>query len=347
MPSLIQNALLQLDPERAHHLAQYLIRLRYAPCFPSVVVDNPFKLFDLTFRNRVGLAAGWDKNGECIDALFRMGFGFVEVGTVTPKPQEGNPKPRLFRIPEKKALINRMGFNNAGVDALIVKLQARKEPGIVGVNIGKNKETELDCAFDDYEAVLKAVYPYANYVVINISSPNTAGLRELQSERYLPDLLQQLQQTKKNLEVQYQKKMPLLVKTTVDLQQERRASFVRILLDNEIDGVVISNTTLDHSAVAGCRYADETGGVSGAPLRERATQMIAEFHRLSEKQLPIIGVGGVLSVEDAHAHYNAGASLVQVFTGLVYRGPKLIREIVASEPRTERSAVSGSIGDNV
>lgn len=327
MPSLIQKALLQLDPEQAHHLAQQLIRLRYASCFSSAVIDNPFKLFDLTFKNRVGLAAGWDKNGDCIDALFRMGFGFVEVGTVTPKPQGGNPKPRLFRIPEKNALINRMGFNNAGVDALVEKLKARKELGIVGVNIGKNKETPLDRAFDDYEYALKSIYPCADYVVINISSPNTPGLRELQSEQYLSDLLQPLQQAKKNLELRFKKRVPLLVKTTVDLSSESRAAFVRVLLDNHIDGVVISNTTIDHSAVANCRYADEAGGLSGAPLRERTTQMIAQFHQLSEKQLPIIGVGGILTAEDAAAHFQAGASLVQIFTGLVYRGPKLIREI--------------------
>lgn len=330
MSSLIQKALLQLDPERAHYLAQQLIRLRYAACFPSTVIDNPFKLFDLTFQNRIGLAAGWDKNGECIDALFRMGFGFVEVGTVTPKPQDGNPKPRLFRIPEKKALINRMGFNNAGMDALVERLKVRKEPGIIGVNIGKNRETDLDRAFDDYEAVLKAVYPYANYVVINISSPNTPGLRELQSERYLPDLLQQLQQTKKNLEVQFKKSVPLLIKTTVDLPPESRACFVRTLLDNDIDGVVISNTTIDHSSVRDCCYSNEAGGLSGAPLRVRTTQMIAEFHQFSEKQLPIIGVGGILSADAAAAHFHAGASLVQIFTGFVYRGPELIREMVGA-----------------
>jgi dihydroorotate dehydrogenase len=327
VPSLIQKVLLQLDPERAHHVAQQLIRLRYAACFPSTIIDKPFNVFGLTFRNRVGLAAGWDKNADCIDALFRMGFGFVEVGTVTPKPQAGNPKPRLFRIPEKNALINRMGFNNAGVDALVEKLKVRKEPGIIGVNIGKNKDTELDYAVADYETVLKAVYPYANYVVINISSPNTPGLRELQSERYLPDLLQQLQQTKKNLEVQFKKSVPLLVKTTVDLPQASRASFVRVLLDNHIGGVVISNTTIDHSSVLDSRHSNEAGGLSGVPLRVRTTEMIAQFHALSEKQLPIIGVGGILSAEDAQQHYDAGASLVQIFTGLVYRGPKLIREI--------------------
>lgn len=323
---ILQKLLFQLEPETAHSLAQRYIRLRYASCFSSKIIDNPLQLFGLTFRNRVGLAAGWDKNADCIDALFRMGFGFVEVGTITPKPQAGNPKPRIFRITEKNALINRMGFNNAGVDAVVEKLKTRKESGIVGVNMGKNKETPLDNAILDYEIVFKKIYPYADYIVINISSPNTPGLRELQSVGYLTDLLQQLHQTKKNLITQYQRSVPLLVKTTVDLPPSDLPSFVRVLMDHQIDGVIISNTTVDHSAVAGCRFADEPGGLSGAPLREKTTKMIADVSALSEKKLPIIGVGGVFSAADARAHLQAGASLIQIFTGFVYRGPGLIGE---------------------
>lgn len=324
---LLQSILFQLQPETAHAIAQRLIRLRYASCFPSIILPNPFKLFGLTFPNRVGLAAGWDKNGECIDALFRMGFGFVEVGTVTPKPQAGNPKPRLFRILEKQALINRMGFNNAGVDALIEKLKARKSTGILGVNIGKNKETTGDQAIEDYEIVFKKIVPFADYIVINISSPNTPGLRALQSAPYLTELLQHLSQIKKNRVAQCQRCVPLLIKTTVDLPSSDLAAFVSILMDYQMDGVIISNTTLDHSEVMGCRHAEEAGGLSGTPLREKTTKMIADVAAFSENKLPIIGVGGVLSAADARAHLSAGASLIQLFTGFVYRGPALIREV--------------------
>src|SRR3990167_4364367 len=315
-----------LPPEAAHDTAQKLINLFYH--FNANIPQKPIKLFDLNFPNPVGLPAGWDKKAECFDALFRMGFGFVEVGTVTPNPQDGNPKPRLFRIPQKQALINRMGFNNAGIDALVSRLQIRKVPGILGVNIGKNKETPLNNAFDDYQICLKAVYPYADYIVVNISSPNTLGLRELQSENYLPNLLKSLQNTKKNAAGIYQRDVPLLVKTTVDLPEENYPSFVQALMDYEIDGVVISNTTVDHSSVSNYRVSNEAGGLSGAPLRERTTQMICKISEISEKKLPIIGVGGIISGQDALAHWQAGAQLVQIFTGFVYRGPKLIDEIL-------------------
>lgn len=329
MSSLIGKLLFQLPPETAHRLAQHFINVRYGLLGNDIkTLQKPIELFGLHFPNPVGLAAGWDKNAECVDALFRMGLGFVEVGTVTPKPQAGNSKPRLFRIAEKQALINRMGFNNVGVDAMVMKLQSRKVPGIVGVNIGKNKDTALNHALTDYQLCLKAVYPYADYVVINISSPNTPGLRELQSTHYLNQLLQGLQRAKKSLAGQYHRDVSLLVKTTVDLPQMDYEGFVRALMDNEIDGVVISNTTLDHTSVANCRYGNEMGGLSGAPLREGTTRMIAAIHQISNKKLPIIGVGGILSGEDALAHWQAGAQLVQVYTGFVYRGPTLVHEIL-------------------
>lgn len=332
MSSVIQKLLHQLDPEKAHHLAQLFIRARYTAYFPSKIFQKPVTLWGLTFPNPVGLAAGWDKDAVCFDALFRMGFGFVEVGTVTPKPQLGNAKPRLFRITAQNALINRMGFNNAGIDALVSKLQTRKAPGILGVNIGKNKETPLNDALADYQICLKAVYPYADYVVVNISSPNTPGLRELQSAHYLKNLLTGLQQTKKNASAIHHRELPLLIKTTVDLPLETYESFVQTALDCEIDGFIISNTTVDHSRVAGYPHGNEVGGLSGAPLRERTTQMIRDIDQLSQHKIPIIGVGGILSGQDALAHQQAGAQLVQIFTGFVYRGPQLIDEILKALP---------------
>ncbi|EKD77860.1 MAG: dihydroorotate dehydrogenase 2 [uncultured bacterium] len=332
MSSIIQKTLLQLDPEKAHQIAKYLIRLRYARYFPSKMQQKPVELFGLTFPNPVGLSAGWDNNATCFDALFRMGFGFVEVGGVTPKPQEGNPKPRIFRIPQKKAIINRMGFCNAGIDALVSQLQTRIEPGILGVNIAKNKDTPLENALDDYQICLKAVYPYADYIVVNISSPNTPGLRELQSEHYLKNLLQGLQQTKKNAAGIFDRDLPLLVKTTVDLPEENYAPFVQTIMDCEIDGLVISNTTVDHSSVSDYRHGNESGGLSGQPLLERSTKMIRKLTEISEKKLPIIGVGGILSGQDAVTYQQAGAQLFQLFTGFVYRGPKLIGEILKALP---------------
>jgi dihydroorotate dehydrogenase len=326
---IIRKILLRLNPEVAHRIGQRLINLRYHPYVSDIkkTSQQSVNLFGLTFPNPVGLAAGWDKNAECVDALFNMGFGFVEVGTVTPKPQEGNPKPRLFRIPQKKALINRMGFNNAGVDAMVAKLEKRKVPGILGVNIGKNKETPLHHALDDYRICLKAVYPFADYIVVNISSPNTPGLRELQSENYLSDLLRGLQNTKKSLAGMLERDVPLLVKTTVDFPESDYASFVQTLMDNHIDGVIISNTTVDHASVDQYRYGNETGGLSGAPLRERTTEMIRAINVISEEKLPIIGVGGIMSSEDAVKHRQAGAKLIQVFTGFVYHGSGLVTHL--------------------
>ncbi|OGT51042.1 MAG: dihydroorotate dehydrogenase (quinone) [Gammaproteobacteria bacterium RIFCSPHIGHO2_12_FULL_42_13] len=321
LQSLIQKMLLKTDPETAHTVAKQLINLRYGCDRCADVIQQPTTVFGLTFPNPVGLAAGWDKDAVCFDALLRMGFGFVEVGTVTPKPQVGNPKPRLFRLPEKQALINRMGFNNAGIEALTERIKNRKAKGILGVNIGKNKETPLDRAAEDYEICLTAVYPYADYIVVNISSPNTEGLRDLQSDQYLPDLLKTLKTAANLLSAKSNRNVPLLVKTSVDLPIEYREFFIHTVSDHNIDGIIISNSTVMHHEL-------EKGGLSGQPLRERTTEMIKIFHQLNPK-MPIIGVGGILSGKDANAHRGAGASLVQIFTGFVYRGPGLIKEILS------------------
>lgn len=329
LENITRQLLLKCDPEKAHRLAKYFIRLRYATCFSSKQHKMPVNFLGLTFPNSVGLAAGWDSNGDCFDALFRLGFGFVEVGGVTPKAQMGNPKPRIFRIPEKQALINRMGFCNAGVEALVAQLQTRREPGILGVNIAKNKETSLENALTDYEICLKAVYPYVDYITINISSPNTPGLRELQSEQYLKNLLQGIRTARKSMAAKLDRDLPVLVKTTVDLPLNSYERFVQTVLDCEVDGVVISNTTVDHAAVTGCRYADEAGGLSGKPLLARSINMISKIAEISEKKLSIIGCGGIFSGSDALLYQQAGATLFQVFTGFVYRGPKLIAEIMS------------------
>lgn len=325
MEFLIRHLLLKLDPERAHALAQRLIQMRRF--FPSTIYNNPVTVLGLSFPNPMGLAAGWDKDALCFEGLFRLGFGFVEVGTVTPMPQDGNDKPRLFRIPEKYALINRMGFNNAGVDALVEKIKIRQSPGILGVNIGKNKVTSLEHAIDDYAHCLKAVYPYADYIVVNISSPNTPGLRELQSEQYLKDLLKDLTLLKIQLQGVYHRNVPLLIKTTIDFPEVDFARFIQTLLDFDIAGIVISNTTVDHSAVAEFPLAREAGGLSGSPIRQSVSDRIALAKKLSDNRLPVVGVGGILNSQDALQHMNAGASLIQVFSGFVYRGPSLLSEI--------------------
>lgn len=325
---MIEKLLSLLNPECAHNTAIQLLRARYALTPHQSTQSSPINILGLPFKNKVGLAAGWDKNGVCFDALLRLGFGFVEVGTVTPQPQPGNPKPRLFRIPKKNALINRMGFNNDGVDALAQRLQSRKETGVVGVNIGKNKTTLIENAMDDYQYCMQAIYVYADYIVINISSPNTPELRALQTPRYLPDLLRAITNTKKILSARYHRDVPILVKTSVDLAQTEYAVFLQTILDAQIDGLIISNTTVDHTAVANEKYGNEAGGLSGKPLLERALNMVHAFSVMSQGKLPIIGCGGVSSGVDAKRMLTSGAMLVQIYTGFVYRGPALIQEII-------------------
>lgn len=332
--SVIRKLLFQLDAEKSHHLALQMLKLssfrwlrqRRLVKFPQ----RPVKLFGLTFPNPVGLAAGLDKNGDYIEPLQGLGFGFIEVGTVTPRPQAGNLKPRLFRLPEASAIINRMGFNNLGVDHLVEKLQQRRLPGIVGANIGKNSDTPLENAAADYCYCLRKVYPHVDYVTVNISSPNTPGLRSLQTGYYLHNLLAALEQTRTELIAQGFAKKPLLVKIDPDMADEALSELVNTVLAHPIDGIIATNTTVNHRLVAHLPHGHEAGGLSGEPLFLRSTQVLQKLAHLLEGRLPIIAVGGILTPDEAIEKLAAGASLVQIYTGLIYRGPDLIREIVES-----------------
>jgi len=322
-----------LDPEEAHDLTLAgLARIQRTPLVAMIAqpcVRDPVTVAGLTFANRVGLAAGLDKNGRCIDGLAAFGFGFIEVGTVTPKPQPGNPKPRMFRIPEARALVNRLGFNNAGLEALIANVRRsrfRARGGILGINIGKNAATPIERAVEDYLACLDAVYPHADYVAVNISSPNTANLRTLQSGDALDALLGSLQERRRALAARHGRAVPVFVKIAPDLDAAQIAEIARALRAHAVQGVIATNTTLDREAVRGMAHAEETGGLSGAPLLDRSNRIVRELRAALGAGFPIIGVGGVLSGDDARAKVAAGADLVQIYTGLIYRGPELVGE---------------------
>lgn len=329
---LIRPLLFKLDPEATHNLAlktlKYLYPVSRVKRLLKVLPQKPVKVFDLNFNNPIGLAAGYDKNGDCIDELFGLGFGFIEVGTVTPKPQDGNPKPRLFRIPAAQALINRMGFNGFGLDYLVTRLKQRKIPGIVGVNIGKNLATPIDRAVEDYVTGLVGVYPYADYIVINISSPNTPGLRDLQNRERLSLLLRDLSEKRQQLIASTARKVPLLVKITVDLAQEDLYALLDTVLNLGMDGIICSNTTIDHHQVAHLKDGQQVGGVSGKPLFEKVHTAVRHISNHLQGRMPIIAVGGIDSPDDALKLFDAGASLLQVYTGLIYQGPSLVREII-------------------
>lgn len=284
----------------------------------------------LDFPNPVGLAAGLDKNGDYIDALAALGFGFIEVGTVTPRPQPGNPRPRLFRLPEARAIINRMGFNNHGVDYLLAKVRQARYRGVLGINIGKNADTPVERAADDYLIGLRKVYTAASYVTVNISSPNTANLRSLQEGAALTALLGRLKQEQRALAEQHQKYVPLAVKIAPDLGAEAVAEMAAVIRESGIDAVIATNTTLAREAVAQLPHGGETGGLSGAPLTRRATEVVGELHAVLGDTVPIIAAGGIMDGADAVAKLRAGASLVQVYSGLIYRGPALVREVAAA-----------------
>ncbi len=288
----------------------------------------------LTFPNPVGLAAGLDKDGAYIDGLAALGFGFIEIGTVTPRAQPGNPKPRMFRLPEAQALINRMGFNNGGVDAFVRNVQAsrfyQERRGILGLNIGKNADTPIERATDDYLYCLDKVYPYAAYVTVNISSPNTKNLRQLQQASEIDALLSALKMAQSQLADKHGRYVPLVLKIAPDLDDEQIDTIASALLRNHIDGVIATNTTITREAVQGLTHANETGGLSGAPVRDLSTRVIRSLHQVLQGEIPIIGVGGILNGVDAHEKMAAGASLVQLYTGLIYRGPALVGECASA-----------------
>lgn len=281
----------------------------------------------ITFPNPVGLAAGLDKNGAVIDGLAALGFGFIEVGTVTPRPQPGNPKPRLFRVKEAQGIVNRFGFNNLGVDNLIENVKAAKYKGVLGINIGKNFDTPIENAVDDYLICMRKVYEYASYITVNISSPNTKNLRALQEKEALSHLLATLKLEQTNLANQHAKYVPIALKIAPDLECEQVSEIADLLMEHKIDGVIATNTTLSREMVLGMKNADETGGLSGAPVRVKSTLVIQQLSQRLQSALPIIGVGGILSSADAVEKIAAGADLVQVYSGLIYKGPKLVHDI--------------------
>ena len=334
MFQLLRPALFALDPETAHHAT--LDALRTAHCLgtlPFVVkrpADDPRKVMGLNFTNPVGLAAGLDKNGGYIDALAALGFGFIEIGTVTPRPQPGNPKPRLFRLPAAQGIINRMGFNNDGVDALVENVKRAKFKGILGINIGKNADTPIEKAADDYLIGLRKVYAHASYVAINISSPNTKNLRQLQGGDELDALLAQLKTEQEKLAQQHGKYVPLAVKIAPDLDTDQIKNIAALLIKHRIDGVIATNTTLSREGVENLPHGNETGGLSGAPVREKSTAVIRQLAAELHGTLPIIGVGGILKGADALEKMQAGAALVQMYSGMIYRGWDLVRECAAA-----------------
>ncbi len=335
--ALTRPLLFSLDPETAHNLtlpalqraAQMGLLRHYAK--PA---DTPVKVMGITFPNAVGLAAGLDKDGAYIDGLAALGFGFIEIGTVTPRTQPGNPKPRMFRLPQAQALINRMGFNNHGVDAFVKNVQAshfyQSKVGVLGLNIGKNADTPMERALDDYVHCLKKVYPYASYVTVNISSPNTKNLRQLQDASELDTLLSGLKRTQAELTDQHHRHVPIALKIAPDLDAEQVKTIADALIRHRIEAVIATNTTISRTAVQGMLHAEETGGLSGAPVFDASNHVIGCLKKELGNDIPIIGVGGILSGADAKAKIAAGAALVQLYTGLIYRGPALIKECAAA-----------------
>jgi dihydroorotate dehydrogenase len=327
--SFIKAALFKLDPEFSHHLTLACLK-RLAPFLRIHTIHRPTHVMGIDFPNVVGLAAGLDKNAAYVDALAHLGFGFLEVGTVTPRPQAGNPTPRLFRLKKEKALINRMGFNNVGIDQFIKNLQQQKYGGVLGINIGKNADTPLENAIADYKLALNCAYKHAHYVVVNISSPNTEGLRSLQSEAHLPALLEALKTQQLQLSQEHRRYVPLVIKLSPDLDEIQIEQVAYQLISFEIDGVIAVNTTVSRKGVEGSKYARENGGLSGAPLSKRSTEVIQQLYAILANRIPIIASGGVMSAEDATEKLKAGAKLLQLYTGLIYEGPSLINHIIAA-----------------
>ncbi len=324
---LIRKMLFQLDPEYSHTIALKALQYAYRCGLLSRLfhtASNPRELLGLTFPNPVGLAAGLDKNAEYVDALAALGFGFIEIGTVTPRPQWGNPRPRLFRLTNHNDLINRMGFNNKVVDYVSQKLEKMNYRGILGINIGKNKETPLDRAIDDYLIGFRTLAKFASYMTINISSPNTPGLRELQQADLLSALLNELKQEQKKFAQLNQKYIPLIVKISPDLTLSALHELADVLLQQQIDGIIATNTTIEREGVEDSPHCNEAGGLSGQPLQSRSTFIIRELHTMLKNKIPIIASGGVMDKTSAQEKLKAGASLIQIYTGFIYSGPQLI-----------------------
>jgi len=324
--------LFRLSPESAHYFALHALNLAYTSGISRFLFGTPppvpRTVMGLHFPNPIGLAAGFDKNAQCINGLGSLGFGFLEVGTVTPRPQSGNPQPRLFRLPKSRAIINRMGFNNLGVEYLINKVQQRHYSGILGINLGKNATTPLENAVDDYLYGLQRVYPYADYITINISSPNTKNLRQLQHGDELQQMLQVLKDAQTTLAKTHQKYVPLVLKIAPDLSSEEIIEIAEICLKNQMDGIIATNTTLSRIGVESLRHGQETGGLSGAPLTSRATEVVRLLTQTLQHKIPVIASGGVMTVADVQEKFAAGASLVQIYTGLIYQGTGFVRQAI-------------------
>ena len=331
---LLRPLLFTLDPETAHEVTLKLLNLAYVSglgklLYPAID-DKPVLVMGLRFKNPVGLAAGMDKNGDYIAALAALGFGFVEIGTVTPRPQPGNPKPRLFRLPEHQAIINRMGFNNLGIEHLLGQVKQSGYDGILGINIGKNFDTPMEQAVDDYLIGLRKAYTSASYITINISSPNTKNLRQLQQGDEIKALMSALKEEQLKLQQEHGFYVPLALKIAPDLTDDEISHIATLLLEFEIDGVIATNTTIARDKIAGHPLAHEAGGLSGAPVKDPSTQVVRGLAAEFQGKIPIIAVGGILSADDAQEKLTAGASLVQIYSGLIYRGPQLIEDIVKS-----------------
>ncbi|RQO33602.1 quinone-dependent dihydroorotate dehydrogenase [Herminiimonas sp. KBW02] len=335
--ALARPFLFAIDPEAAHNLTLPALRRAAALGLTSSIVKpahDPRTVMGITFPNPVGLAAGLDKDGAYIDGLATLGFGSIEVGTVTPRAQPGNAMPRMFRLPQANAIINRMGFNNGGADAFVANVRASKfyqnKEGVLGLNIGKNADTPIERAVEDYLICLEKVYPYASYVTVNISSPNTKNLRQLQGASELDALLSQLKEAQQRLSDQHKRYVPIALKIAPDMELEQIQTIAQALLRHKMDGVIATNTTISRDAVKNLKHAEETGGLSGAPVFEASNKVIRALKSELGDALPIIGVGGILSGSDAQAKVAAGASLVQLYTGLIYRGPALVKECAAA-----------------
>lgn len=336
----LRPLLFKIDPERTHHLALKMLNQMYQWGLLQRIVkplpDAPCTVMGLRFPNPVGLAAGMDRHAECIDALGLLGFGFIEVGTLTPQPQAGHPKPRLFRLPEYEALINRFGFYNKGVEHALPYLKKRTYKGILGVSIVKNATVSWEDAAEDYVKAFKQVYPYADYIAINVSSPNTEGLRNLQHGELLDTLLRALKAEQLYLASKHQRHVPLVVKVAPDLDQTAIEEMAALFLQHHVEGVIATNTSTGREGVMLHPLASIQGGLSGRPITQQATRVVRAFHTALKGQIPIIGCGGIMSAEDAQDKFDAGASLIQLYTGLIYRGPKLISDIINSLPKENR-----------